>query len=273
MLLKSIKNTEEIVSRASGKKREDYLRNLFLEHNLSLFFTSHVCRGISVSEERLVTYEKYWHDGLSEILGDIVNGMLGFSLIPLTLALLEDYGAAVKLIVSDEDTFLWVLTITSLSLGILYLIATRPIHHKSFKVVTRPSKRCFFRSLIKLPVILGAGAIGSLRVNMSFMIFGRLTGRFMVPFGLSQTLIWTGIILVFYIDYSTCVKILSCSFKMLFSLLSLILWIIFQYVGYPCKLVKYLVTGYVIRWYTKYAKWLVRNCDEDLLDTIFDDIL
>lgn len=274
MLLKSVKNTEKMLSVSSVKERENYICNLIEEKNLSLFFSSHVCKGISLSEERLVTYEKYWHDGLSEILSDIVNGMLGFSLIPLTLALLEDYGAAVKLIVNDEDVFLWVLTIASLLLGILYLIATRPIHHKTCRVLTSmPTKSCFFSSLMKLPVMAAAVSIGSLRVNMSFMIFGRLTGRFMLPFGLSQALIWSGIIIVFYIDYGTCLKILSCSFKMLFTLLSLVLHRIFEATGYPCKLVKYLVTGYTIRWYTKYAKWLVRNCDEDLLDSIFENIL
>ena len=294
MLLSSIKYTENNL-RVSNLTH--YIAVLRKSKNLSLLFSCHSVKALGLpSEERLVIYERDWHSGMSEICSDVVNGLLGFSLIALTLSLLEDYGHAVKLVVHQEEVFLWVITLASLFLGTMYLIATRPIHHKtlrkilgslynicSLKYCTLSTVRANTLAVVKrLPLMIAAGLVASLRVNASYIIFGRLTGRFDVPYTLGITLIWSGILITFYIDYGACLKIVSCSVKMLLTLVSLVLHRILpdtlcgtadSEAGSVVSTVKNVVVGYSVRWYTKYAKWLVRNCDEEMLDSLFEEFM
>ena len=289
VLLRSIKKTEKLLDKY--KYRKKFIKQLTKENssndraNISILFAYHSNKSLNLqSEERLNLYEEDCYDSWSFVRSDIVNGLLGMSLIPLSLSLLADYGYSISLIIKSEEALLWTATLSTFILGIMYLLATRPIHHKSFRIICSKTTYGFglnckeniwlfiVNILLNLPIIFCAIIIASLRINASYSIFGRIAARFLLPYSLTFALRWIGTMFTFLIDYGAATKIISCAIKMYFTLIASLSYKLLWKCNI-CDSIKSLIAKYHIRWYTKYAKWLVRNCDEETIDMLFDELL
>lgn len=212
--------------------------------------------------ERVHLYEEEHYDYFERIRGNLVNILLGISLVPLTLAMIEDYGYSFHQTFGDTG-FLWVITILTSVLSVLYLTATYPIYHKLARISI--NKECLKWSVLKVVPLGCALAIASVRITASYSIFSKIAASMKMPYDIGWGFIGVGMAVVFLIDFLTCLKIVTSSFKRWISYLSICLNVVLMRceIDPPC-LLKYLS----LRCYFKYMKAYVRDVNEDILEDV-----
>ncbi len=276
ILLSSIKKVEKL-SYSSLSRAKNIYSSLIEYKDVTLLIAKLSATDFYNNEaEKLDIYENELFDSWSEIRTSIVNILLGLSILPLTLAMVEDYGHSLHNIISSEEPFLWMITIFCCTLAVLYIIATYPIHHKSFRNITYIFNKDKLVNIItkfitRLPLAFVACVVAAVRLNASYAIFGKMVAKFRIPYSLGMPILWTGVCIVFFVDYGACMKIVSYASKRFLSIICA--RIIMTSSDEPNLIEKHLrgfVHRYFIRYHTKNLKWIIRNCDEDLLGDIVE---
>lgn len=221
--------------------------------------------------EKLNVYEEETFDKYERLRANVTNIFLGFSLLLLTLAMLEDYGYYLGKLIKSNVPFLWSAGIFSFILACLYLLATYPIHHKA----TNPRWRGVVSLLFRLPLYGLSLSTATTRMNACYSIFGRIAARLQVPHGIGLPLIWAGIVLVLLIDYGACLKILSWSVK---RMTSLVCYLLFCYTDlcrndHKWTRCRAFACRYAIRYFSKKLKKEIRDCDDERLGLVFEAVI
>ena len=233
--------------------------------------------NIVTVDDRLLQSEERVYDPCRATRAGAVNVFLGVCLVPLSLAMMEDYGYPLAVMIKDGNkteplpisvgAFLSIETALSCCLSVMYTVAVYPIAHKYAGV--RCSIQNFKTFIFKLPITLLAGVLASVRMNSSYSIFGHIAARCSVPLSLEPFFVWTCVSFVFLIDFLACVKVLSCALKRWVSILAKIVPDKFLCVG--C--LTHTSQVYKLRPYFKKMKQLVRDCDEETVCELFDAVM
>jgi hypothetical protein len=265
ILLLSIKKIEQLCW-DSVEDMERIYNKLNKRPHISVLIYKHKNSEFYHDEEgKLSLYENDYFDPWYETRSNIVNVLLGFSLILLILSIIEDYGYSLHRLVDNNDIFLWLVLVLCSILSCLYLVATFPIYHNTLKfLVNLFTKREWkqITSLIRRLPFSFLGCISALtRANSSYSIFGKIAAKMIVPTHIGLFLIWTATAIVGFVDYSACVKILSRTSKYVLMMLCLIIS--------GCEpnidIIRHLIWRNVIRYHTKRFKNIIRNCSDNKL--------
>ena len=270
-LLRSIKHVEQHVA-ACADNSQDIYETLSL-CNLSSLVARTVI--IAQTEERMAVYEERSYDPCGNIRVCVVNVFLGVCLVCMSLAMIDDYGYPLAMLLKNDNAtaplpvsdaaFLSSVTVFCACLSGMYISATYPIPHKY------AAKRCNPVSLLlNAPIIVFAAIIATVRMNTSYSMFGVIAERCLLPESLGTVFVWCGVAVVFVTDLWGCMKITSCALKRYATLLALTV----LYYSVPmCETVQHWARIYAIRKYTKRLKYAVRNCEEMMLERLFDAVL
>ena len=238
--------------------------------------------NIVTVDDRLLQHEERVYDPCRATRAAVVNVFLGVCLVPLSLAMMEDYGYPLAVMIKDGNkteplpisvgAFLSIETALSCCLSVMYTVAVYPIAHKyasmRCSIQNNASMRCSVSNvkalIFKLPIALLAGVLASVRMNSSYSIFGHIAARCGVPLSLEPFFVWTCVSLVFLIDFLACVKVLSCALKKWMSILAKLMCV-------GC--LTHTSQVYKLRPYFKKMKQLVRDCDEETVCELFDAVM
>ena len=231
--------------------------------NLSVLIAKHAnsCLfPITEEDSRLGVYEAVAYNTWEEKITTLVDLTVGFSFVPLLLALIEDYGYSLYKLVSNEDIFLSLILVLCGMLSLLYLVSTYPIYNKMLltlsKIIT-DTREVLFSLGRRIPLYFIACVCAMTRVNASYSMFGSIAGRMSVPINLGLVLIWLAVIVVALVDFSATLKILSRSFKYCWMTACMNI----PLMTYTEEYTRYAV----IRYYNKRLKRIVRNsCENDI---------
>ena len=166
-------------------------------------------------EELLIKYEEDLEDSYEHIRINFTNLYLGVIWLSLTLVMMEDYGYAVFHITKlDEEGYLWLVMMISGILSGLYIFASYGLVHAFSKnlvnLLTCRNGGTIVKNLaFKIPFIFSGLLIASLRMNSSYIIFGRIAAKFAMPYSIGFTLIWVGMLQIFLLDLITSVEMVS----------------------------------------------------------------
>jgi hypothetical protein len=251
----------------SADKTESIYNNLISIPDLSTFIYKHTNSKFYHNEEdKLSLYENKFFDSWYETRTNIVNVLLGFSLVVLILSIIEDYGYSLHKLIGSNNIFLWLVLILCSLLSCLYLVATYPIYHNTLKylieIFTKRELGEIICCLIRRLPFSFLGIISALtRANSSYSIFGKIAGKMDVPTDIGLFLVWTATAIVGFVDYSACVKILSRTTKYVLMMLCVIIS------GWEpnVALIRHFVHRNVIRYHTKRLKNIIRNCSDKKL--------
>jgi len=269
ILLFSIKRVEQICYESNKYSQILYQKISQNKGSFSLMFARLTDAQFYTPEreEILTLYDEKGFDRWSELRSNIMNVILGVSLVVTTLSMIEDYGHSIYVTFSiDETVYLWLVTVFCSILACMYLIATYSIHHKFVRFNMIWNRYLPLKFLCRLPIMFCGGLIASIRMNSSYSIFGKIAGKFGMPYSIGMTFIWCCTIMVFLIDYGASVKIVSYSIKKFFTMICMC-------VDTPFLANIHVYRCFVIRYYTKRTKWLVRNCHEGELDELCKALL
>jgi hypothetical protein len=229
--------------------------------------------------DKLDMYEENVYDTCREVRNSFVNMFVGFSLIPLTLSVLEDYGYSLYKLCSDikcANAFEWLSFILCSLLSMLYMVATYDIHHNNMKKLalvfrSKQDMIAAVKSLVVQAVPLSCACIiGTTRFNASYAIFGKIAAKFGMPYSIGLTFIYSMLSIVFIIDTAACYKIICRSYKKLLSILCMPL---VPYSNIFPDIIKTYIRYYSLRYYYKRLKWFLRNCEETTLYILYDKLL
>jgi hypothetical protein len=280
ILLYSVKMLEELCYQNSEYSQKLY-NSIIKRGSFALMFArinkaEFVMRG---QEEKILSlYKESYFDKWCELRASVMNNILGVCLIVVMLAMLEDYGRAIYITFSlPEESYLWIATICCSILSCMYIICCYNIHHKYARTITtlytaiscntsRNDCIWILNILCRLPIIVAGGLIATTRMNSSYIMFGKIAGRFGMPYSIGMTFLWICIIIVFLIDCTASIKIVSYSIKRMISLLC-------TCISHPVLSSWHLYRCYNIRSYTKRTKWLIRQCNEEALDELCAAVL
>ena len=169
-------------------------------------------------EVRLGFYENEFYDAWIDRIAALVGLEVGFSMIPLTLSVVEDYGYSIYKLVGDTDAFLVIVFIFCVVFSILYLMTTHPIYQgmlRSGLLLFRDPREVILSFCRRVVLFFLASITALTRVNSSYSIFGSIAGRMEVPVGIGLFLVWCAVLVVALVDFSSTLKILSRSVKYL----------------------------------------------------------
>lgn len=274
-LLRSIKHAEQHI--ASSPEHSQLIHDLVRSGagNISCLFASTIMSHAH-SEERMSVYEERGYDPCSKVRVCVINVFLGVCLVCLSLSMIEDYGYPLAMLLKgenataplpiDETSFLAIICLFSAFLSAMYISATYPIPHKY--VAKRCSLDRLKSFLLNVPTMLLAGVIASVRMNSSYSMFGTIAGRCFIPERIGLTFVWSGMMIVFAVDFWACMKITSCALKKHATIASLIATSLL-----PGKHSLHWLRVYSLRKHFKRAKCAVRNCDEGMVEKLFDALL
>lgn len=237
------------------------------DESISVLFCKHQdaeLQSAACEDARLAIYEAVSYDPYERYIASTVNLIVGFSFIPLTLALVEDYGYSFFRLIHNEDVFLVLIFVFCVVFSSLYLLSTYPIYHKmmdrtmQLSTNTRQVVFCFLR---RTPLYVLASVASLNRMNASYSIFGSIAGLMSVPVGMGLFLVWFGVIVVALVDFSATLKIISRSVKYLW-MIALMQLVNTEWI--PEVMVNEAHRA-VARYYSKRMKRVVRNSDERTL--------
>lgn len=254
-------------------KHDKHIGVFIAKQSNSLFYT------YPLSGDKLEMYENAVYDMYASTRTSFIDLFVGLSLVPLTLALLEDYGYSLYKMCHTlhcVDTFDWVVFICTSILAILYTIATYDIHHNNARKCSSicQTKQDMIGGIKKLFVqsfpLACACIVGTTRLNSSYSIFGRIAGKFDMPYSIGLPFIYTMIGVVFIIDTAAAYKIVCRSYKKMISILILP---IISWSSYLPSSINHIVQYYYLRYYYKRLKWYVKNCDEQMICVLQEHLL
>ncbi|CAH6420403.1 Hypothetical protein POVR2_LOCUS150 [uncultured virus] len=262
-LLYAVRQQELACWHVSGFSKFVY-KSLSIHKSISALVCKHVDSNLhpnSSEEIHLTIYENCAYDSYDKPIGSLVNLAVGFSFIPLSLALVEDYGYSFFKLIGDENIFLILVFVCCVTLACLYLMSTYPIYHKMIdKLIqlVRDPREAIVSFIRRVPLYFMAGIAALNRMNASYSIFGSIAGRMDVPSGLGLTLVWFAVLVVATVDFCATLKIMSRSIKYIWmnSVRQMGDW----RVGIPCLDAE--IDRSVSRYYTKQLKILIRNSTE-----------
>ena len=116
-------------------------------------------------------------------------GFFGLATVPLTLSLVEDYGYSINLALKlgnessslpmSEEAFLWTVGSTMGVFAVMYSSMVLRVACKYAEKARNAQLRCamMWRSIACIPLIFLAGVLGSIRMNSSYEILGRVVAR------------------------------------------------------------------------------------------------
>lgn len=150
----------------------------------------------------------------------IIDLFLGLSIAFVTLSLVEDYGYSIAMVLKlgnetaplpmSKEGFLWTVSISMGIFAVMYVVLARHIAQQymgeGFSLTMR---QALWNILIRLPIFFFAGVLASIRMNSGYEIFGRIVARQGLPETLGLTLIWSGIMIVFVVDFLASGRIVS----------------------------------------------------------------
>lgn len=285
VILSCIKVAEGIVkaSASSCDKVLNYydkfctIEVLVAKQRNSMFYTG------SSKVDTLIMYEEDAYDRCKDTRISFVNLFIGFSLVPLSLSVLEDYGHSLyKLCITIPknipctDLFDWLSFVLCSILSILYIVATYDIHHNNMRklVLIFRSKQDMLDAIKhivwQILPISAACIIGTTRFNASYSIFGRIAAKFSMPYSLGLPFIYTSLSLVFIIDVAASYKIICRSYKKFLSIFSLSLS---PYRDMYPKAMRYCVSYYTLRYNQKRLKRFIRTCDDETLCVLYEELM
>lgn len=290
ILLSAVKRVEYIVRSDDDNCEKVYAsvcdvdsRNigaLFAKHFNTDFYQDHEDNKIGVSGDRkLDMYEDETYDKNKERCTSMADMFVGLVLVPVILALLEDYGYPLHRLckgpgcISGYD---WMAFVLCTTLGILYLVATYDVHHTNMRKVfvffrsKQDAIECIKRLLTSLLPLALACVIATTRLNSSYSIFGKIAGKFEMPYSLGLPFIYVCVGIVFVVDMTASYKIICRTYKQMLSIVSLSLE---RYIRYLPWSIGNFLKYYYIRFYCKRLKWIIKTCDNITLTAMFDQLL
>ena len=210
-MIQSIKKLEEILwhNTEATKFLSSNSKNdlLYYAKIVNTYFESNTA-------SKLKFYEEDGYSSFESCRIGTVNFILGMATVPLALSLMEDYAHSLHEIISNIKVFPWLIAILSAVLSVLYIIATHPIYHKFIRCKSHHSYISYILPcIVGIPKIFSSMILSSIRINASYAIFGRIAAKMGFPIELGVTFIWSGIIIVFLIDFCSNMKILSVAIK------------------------------------------------------------
>lgn len=278
VLLSCIKIAECITkkSRESCCKVFSHFENI---HTIELLVAKQVNSMFYQSKtDVLNVYEEDKYDRCADLRKCFINVCIGFSLVPLFLSIMEDYGYSLFRLCTSENleiAYYWMTACFCLILSVLYIVATYDIHHRNMtKVWTAFRSKQDMIEAIKNMVfqtipLMGACIIGTTRVNSSYAIFGKIAAKFDMPISVGLTFIYAMLTIVFIIDAAASYKIICRSYKGLLSIISL------SISPWNCTLpgiISSFIKRYTLRYNYKRLKRFIRNCNDATVSAIYEDL-
>lgn len=290
VLLSAIKRVEYI-TRSDDENCEkvyesvsnDAYRNIgmFLARQLDSDFcqSSRNTESQPPADRKLDMYEDVIYDKHKETCTSMSDMFVGIVLVPLILALMEDYGYPLHRMCKSstcESAYDWMAFVLCSILGILYLVATYDVHQTNMRKVfiffrsKQDAVECVRRLVTSLLPLALASVVATTRLNSSYSIFGKIAGKFEMPYSLGIPFVYVCVSLVFVIDMTSTYKIICRTYKNMMGVVALSLD---RYILYLPWSIGGFLKYYYIRFYCKRLKWIIKTCDEVTLIAMFEQLL
>jgi hypothetical protein len=219
-------------------------------------------RSTADEEVRLSIYENESYEPHERRISSLVDLVIGFSFLPLTLSMVEDYGYPLSRLMRNEGVFLVLIFIFCVTLSCLYLLSTYPIYHgmmnKGMDLIRDP-REAILSFCRRSPLFVLSSIVALSRTNASYSIFGSIIGRMEVPEGMGLTLVWFGVITVAVVDFSATLKIASRAVKYIWMIALMELG---RWTETGIGWIDSEIRRSVVRHHSKRLKRCIRNSDE-----------
>ena len=221
--------------------------------------------------EIMSVYEEDFHDSFEYIRVATTNIALGIACIALWMTMIEDYGHAISSTLSlTEEGYLWFVSIVCFLISCFYILCSYNLVHRAVRGIHnflrfRKSIRLFQGFLTKFPAFGMGILIATTRMNSSYATFGRLAGKYALPYSVGFTLIYAGVGVVFALDMVTSTSLLHHAIR---SLLVLGNWSFCSNCYYGRRFENYML----VRYYHLKAKNLIKEANEETLNKLIAEI-
>lgn len=249
--------------------------------NICLLVAVHINSSFHSKDfsSKLSVYEESVYDKLQETRSSLVDIFVGVSLVPVILALMEDYGYPIHKLCKSEGcvaAYDWIVLCSCALLGILYMVAVYDIHHTNMRKIA-----IFFRSkqdilagikklILRLLPLSIACVVATTRLNASYSIFGKIAGKLEMPYSIGLSFIYLCVSIVFVVDMMAAYKITCRTYKHLVSVISVS---IRNYTDYmPWVIGDYFRYHYLCFYYRRLS-WTIKTCKDELLVDMCDHLI
>jgi hypothetical protein len=228
----------------------------------SLMVAVHNDRVFTNTEDQVIQLcEESYYDRYQYIRVSITNLGLGMACLGLWMTMIEDYGHSIaSTLPLTEEGYLWFVSVVCFWISCFYILCSYNLVHQTLRSVLN-FIRCkrsllIFRSFcLKLPALTLGILMASVRMNASYITFGRIAAKYHLPPSIGFTLIYLGVGIIFLLDMIASTRLLHSAIQ---SLLTVVDW---EWCA-GCYYGKIWSNRMLVRYYHLKARTLVKDASE-----------